>query len=133
MAALEMSNYLRNKVLDHVLRVSSYTVPSALYLALYTSDPTVSDSGTEVSGGSYARQSLTFGAASSGSASNTNTVLFPTATASWGTITHAGIRDASSSGNLLFFSSIGSSQAVASGQTMSFAVGAITVEFPTTV
>ena len=100
----EMSNYLENRILDHILRVAAYTQPSGLYLALHTADPTDAGSGAEVTGGSYARASLTFGAASGGVSSNTNTGTYtnmPTAA-----VTHIAIWDASTAGNLLYHTPI---------------------------
>ena len=82
----EFSNYLENKVLDHVLRNTSYTSPTTVYVGLYTSDPTDAGSGTEVSGGSYARQSLSVTTASGGVVTSSADVTFPQATASWGSV-----------------------------------------------
>lgn len=103
----KISNYLENVIINHFLRNTATSSPSAVYLALYTTDPTDADTGTEVSGGSYARQAITFSAPSNGSTSNSSTITFPTATGNWGTITHMGIRDASSGG---ICSSMGLSQ-----------------------
>jgi hypothetical protein len=121
------SDYLENKLLDHSLATTAYTAPGAVYVGLFTSDPTDAGTGTEVSGGSYARQSATFGAASSGSASTSATITFPAATASWGTITHVGIYDASSSGNLLFHGAVTTSKAIESGDTFQISSGNLTI------
>jgi hypothetical protein len=95
------STYLKNKVIKHVLGEASFTMPTNVYLALYTNNPTVADTGTEVTGGSYARQQLSFATAVDGAkTSNTSeTITNMPAT----TVTHWGIRDASSGGNLLYF------------------------------
>ena len=111
----EFSNYLENKIIDHMLRNQAFTPPSTLYLALYTDDPTDADTGTEVSGGSYARQSFTLTAASGGASSNSADITFPQATADWGTITHVGIRDAATGGNLLMHSALDASKTVNNG------------------
>jgi hypothetical protein len=121
------SDYLENKVLDHVMRNTSYTSPATVYAALYTAAPSDAGGGTEVSGGSYARTAVTCGAAASGSIANSGAVTFPTASGSWGTVTHVGIFDASSAGNLLFWGALTASKTVASGDTFSFAIGALTV------
>ena len=84
------SDYLENKLMDHVMRVSPFTQPAGLFLALFTDDPTDADVGTEVAAGGYARQSITMGASVGGVAKNTNTLTF-TASALWGTITHTAI------------------------------------------
>jgi len=111
----KIANYLENAIVNHFLRNSSVTSPTKVYLALYTSDPTDADTGTEVSGGAYARQAITFSAPSNGSTSNSSTITFPTATANWGTITHMGIRDASSGGNLLFYGPLSVSKTITTG------------------
>jgi hypothetical protein len=123
---MSISNFLENKLLDHSLGGTAYTQPSTIYVALYTSDPTDADSGTEVTGGSYARQSVAFAAASGGSKASNATVTFPTATANWGTVTHIGLRDASTAGNLLWSGALSSSASVTTGTTFSIASGALT-------
>ena len=121
------SNYLENKLIDHSLGTTAYTAPSAVYVALFTSDPTDAGTGTEVSGGGYARQSATFAAASSGSASTNATVTFPTATANYGTVTHVGIYDASSAGNLLFHGAVTTSKTIETGDTFQISSGNLTI------
>ena len=125
----EMSNYLENALINATLRNTSYTSPTTTYLALYTSDPTDADTGTEVSGGSYVRQAITFGAPSNGVSTNSAAIEFPAATASWGTITHVGIRDASTSGNLLFHTPLDTSKAIASGDIFKITTGNLSVTF----
>jgi hypothetical protein len=66
----EMSNYLENALINGTLRGTTYTAPTTTYLALYTSDPTDADTGTEITGGSYARQAITMGAPSNGVSTN---------------------------------------------------------------
>ncbi len=111
----KMSNYLENALINAVLRNTQYTSPTTVYVALYTSDPTDADTGTEVSGGSYARQPVTFSAPTDGATENTGQIEFPVATESWGTITHVGIRDASTGGNLLFYGQLAISKLISSG------------------
>ena len=113
----EISNYLETKLIDLILRNTAFTTPGTVYVALYTSNPTDADSGTEVATGSYARQSVAFSAPSNGATSNSSDITFPTATADWGTITHAAIHDAVSSGNMLFHSALTSSKVVDDGDT----------------
>ena len=108
----EMSNYLETALINATLRNTSYTSPATVYVALYTTDPTDADTGTEVSGGSYARTAVTFGAPSNGVSTKSAAVEFPTCTSSWGTITHIGIRDASTSGNLLYHTALTTSKAI---------------------
>jgi len=121
------SDYLENKFLDHVLDVAAYTAPSAVYCALYTSAPSDAGGGTEVSGGSYARTAITFSAASSGATSNSADITFPTATGSWGTVTHFGIFDASSGGNLLVWGAFSASKAVGTDDVFKVSSGDLDV------
>jgi hypothetical protein len=123
----EISNYLENALVNATLRNTSYTSPSVVYLALYTSDPTDADSGTECSGTSYARQSITFGAPSNGVTTNSAAIEFPQAGGAWGTITHIGIRDASTAGNLLYHTPLDASKTIATGDVFRVAIGSLSV------
>ena len=125
MAAL--SNYAENEMLDHMLGTGSFTAPSNVFLSLWTSDPTDAGSGTELSGSGYVRKDINFGAASSGVATSSGVVTFDTASGSWGTVTHIGIHDAVSSGNLLFHGALTASKTIASGDIMQIADSAITI------
>jgi hypothetical protein len=121
------SNYLENALINATLRNTTYTSPSTCFVALYTSDPTDADTGTECTGGSYTRQSVTFGAPSNGVATNNTDVTFPTATGSWGTITHVGVRDASTAGNLLYHASLTASKSISSGDIFKISSGNLSV------
>jgi len=123
----EMSNYLENALINATLRNTSYTSPSVVYLGLYTSDPTDANTGTEVSGGSYARQAITFGAPSNGVTTNTAAIEFPQATGSWGTVGWIGIMDALTTGNLLYHTPLGASKTIASGDIFKIAIGSLSV------
>jgi hypothetical protein len=111
----EMSNYLENALINVTLRATSYTAPTTVYVSLWTSDPTDAGSGTEVSGGSYARTAVTFAAPSNGVTTNDADVTFPTATASWGTVGWIGINDAATSGNLLYHTPLDTAKTIDSG------------------
>lgn len=120
-----LSDYLENKVLDHILGTTTYTKPSTVYLALYTTTPTDGTSGTEVAGGSYARKVITFGASSSGAATNNTNVdftLMPTCT-----VTGIAVLDALTSGNILVYGALGSSKSVSSGDTLRIASGDLSI------
>ena len=123
----EFSNYLEDALINATLRNTTYTSPATVYVSLYTSDPTDADSGTEVSGGSYARTSVTFDAPSNGVTQNSADVTFPTATASWGTVSHIGVHDASTSGNLLFHTALDTSKTIDSGDIFKIETGNLTV------
>ena len=125
-----ISTYLANALLGHAFDYASYTMP-APYLGLFTTTPTMpaGTGGVEVTGGSYARQSLTagFAAPSAGSITNVSTVTFPTPTASWGSVTGVGLFDASTSGNLLWAAPLaGGSVAVGSGVVVTVNGSALT-------
>ena len=122
------SDYLENKILEHVLKNTAYTSPTTVYAALYTAAPSDTGGGTEVSGSAYARTAITFGAAASGAIANSAAVEFPVASGgNWGTITHFGIFDASSGGNLLYWAALNASKVVNDGEQFKFAIGDIDV------
>jgi hypothetical protein len=98
-----------------------------VYVGLYTSDPTDANTGTEVSGGSYTRKAVTFGAPANGVSTNSAAVNFDTATASWGTVTHMGLLDASTGGNLLYHGALTTSKTVSNGDAFIFAIAALSV------
>jgi hypothetical protein len=123
----EMSNFLENALINATLRNTSYTSPSVVYLGLYTSDPTDADTGTEVSGGSYARRAITFGAPSNGVTTNTAAIEFPQATANWGTVGWIGIEDALTGGNLLYHSPLDASKTIQTGDIFKIAIGSLSV------
>ena len=125
----EMSNFLENALINAILRNTAYTSPAVVYLALYTSDPTDADTGTEVTGNGYARQSITFGAPSNGVSTNSAAIEFPQATGSFGTVTHVGIRDALTAGNLLFHTPLDASKTIATGDVFRVASGSLSVAF----
>lgn len=123
----EMSNYLENALINATLRNTGYTSPTTVYLGLFTSDPTDANTGTEVSGGSYARQSITFGAPSNGVTTNTAAIEFPQATGSWGTVGWVGIMDSLTTGNLLYHTALDTSKTIASGDIFRIAIGSLSV------
>ena len=123
----EMSNFLEDALINATLRATTYTSPATVYVSLWTSDPGDDASGTEVSGGSYARTAVTFGAPSNGVTTNSADVTFPTATASWGVVGWIGINDASTSGNLLYHSPLDTSKTIDTGDIFKIATGNLSV------
>lgn len=125
----EMSDFLENALLNATLNGTTYTSPAAVYVGLFTSDPTDAGSGTEVSGGSYARKAVTFGTASgtSGSISNDAAVEFDQATGDWGLVAYIGIHDALTTGNLLYHTALDSSKQIDTGDIFKIAIGSLTV------
>ena len=118
-----MSDYLENEILDHILGTGAYTMPSTVYVGLSTGSFNDDNSGTELSGSGYARQSIAFNAASNGTADNSGAVDFPAATGPWGTVSHFGLFDASTSGNLLIHGALTASKTVATGYILRIAAG----------
>ena len=123
----EFSDYLENKVLDHVLRNVSYSSPTTVFVGLYTSNPTDTNSGTEVTGGSYARQALSVTTASAGIVTSSADVTFPQCTASWGSVGFIGILDAITSGNLLMHTALTTAKTIDSGDILKISSGNLTV------
>lgn len=150
-----MSDYLENKLIDFLFRAQALgitgataaagTGPSALYVGLYTANPTDTAGGTEVSGGSYARVLVTSAlgawdntqAASStavssgtgGTTRNQSAITFPAPTANWGTVTGMALFDAASGGNMLIWSALNVSKTVNNGDAApSFAANALTFQ-----
>ena len=143
--AQSLSDYAENKATDLFLRGQAFTAPATLYFGLSTAACSDSSVGTEVTGGSYARVSLTANltnwsgtqsagstAASSGTggvSSNNVAVNYTTPSAGWGTVTHWFIADASSGGNILFCAALTASKTINSGDSVSFAIAAVSVTF----
>lgn len=124
------SDYVENRTLDFWLKANSQTssAPSTVYVSLHTGSPADDDSGAnEVSGGAYARQSATFGTISNGSVSTSATITYPVATANYGTVSHIGIYDASTSGNLLFHGAVTTSKTIETGDQFQISSGNLTV------
>ena len=96
-------------------------------MSLHTANPDEDASGSELSGSAYARQAATFAAPSNGVSTTSGDINFPQATGSWGTVSHVGIWDASSSGNMLYYTALDASKAVASGDVLKIAAGSLTV------
>jgi hypothetical protein len=143
--AASISDYGENKLVDALVRGQSIGAPATWYVALYTTCPTDSTAGTEVSGGSYARVAVTAGltqwagtqsagstTASSGTGgtiSNNAAVTFPAPTANWGVVTCVALTDASSSGNIWVYTTLTVAKTINSGDSApSFAAGALTFQ-----
>jgi len=141
-----MSNYLENKLVDHIFRATSFTAPTTIYVALYTAAPSDAGGGTEITIGTnnYSRASVaaststwantqasgtTASTGTTGLTSNINAITFATPSGSWGTVTHFGILDAATAGNLLFQGALTVSQTVNTGNTVSFAAGSLQITF----
>jgi len=122
-----MSNYLENKFLDHILGTTAYTMPTTVYVGLATATFGEDNSGTELTGSGYTRKSATFNAAASGTTDNSAAIEFPAATASWGDVSHFGIFDASTGGNLLIHGAFSSTKTIAQGDILKINTGDLDV------
>ena len=130
------SNYLENKVLDHVLKVAAYTQPSNLYLGLFTNTSgsaaanleagTLTDE-VSTSGTNYSRKAVAFGSASGGTSATNATVTFDAASATWGTITHVAVMDQATGGNVLFWGAVTTSKSIEAGDTFQVSTGNLTI------
>lgn len=148
------TDFMENKLIDWLFRAQAIGItgasagagsgPTTLYVGLLTTTPTDSTAGTEVSGGSYARVSVTSGTTAwnntqgnttgastgtDGTTENAGTVTFPAPTANWGTVNGFGIYDASSGGNLLIYAPLTTPKTINNGDAApSFAAGALTIQ-----
>jgi hypothetical protein len=139
-----LTDYLENKVIDHLFRGTAYSAPATLYVSLHTAACSDSSAGTEVSGGSYARVAVTsngtnwantqasgtgVSSGTSGTTSNSAAITFPAPTGNWGSVTHFGIFDASTSGNMILCQALTASKTINNGDAApSFAGGALTIQ-----
>lgn len=119
---MAFTDYLENKLLAHTFSNTAYTSPSTVYVALYTVAPTDSTTGTEVTGGAYARQSASFTTTASAT-TNAAAIEYPTATAGYGTVVAVAVLDASSGGNMLAFASLDTSKTIATGDVFRIPAG----------
>lgn len=140
-----MSDYLENKLVDQLFRGQSAPTTTTLYVGLLTAAPSDSGGGTEVSGGSYARVAVTSSLANwagtqaaastvassgtGGQTSNNAAITFPTPAATWGLVTHFGIYDAASAGNLLFWGALTISKTINQADTVTFPAASLSVTF----
>lgn len=120
-----LTNYLESKLIDHFLGTTAYTKPTAVYVGLFTVSPGEAGGGTEVTGGSYARQEATFGAASSGATTNSTNIDFAGMPAA--TTVAIGIFDNVTSGNMLLYGSLTTNKTTDAGDTLRIATGSLSV------
>ncbi len=120
---MSFSNTFETHVLQYVFTADSVTRPTAWYVGLFTADPTDTGSGaTEITGNNYSRVSATF-SVTGATATTTAAVEFAAATGSWGTISHIGIFDAASGGNLIAHSALSASKAIGTGDVFRIPTG----------
>jgi hypothetical protein len=119
----KLADWAENAALDWLMGGASPTRPTTRYLALFTSATDDASGGTEMSGGGYARQAVTSGAASGGTCSNTNSITFTITGVDPAAFTHAAIYDAVSGGNRLWHGPLTASKDLGDGDSIVFAVG----------
>ena len=119
---MSFSNFLETEILDHVFANNAYTSPSAVYVSLHTANPDEDASGAEVSGGGYVRQAGSF-TVSGNTATTDAAIEYPTATADYGNVTHVGIWDAETSGNMLAYAALTASKNIATGDVFRIPTG----------
>ena len=132
---MSKSNYLEESILNHIFRGSAFAAVGTVYVALFTADPGEAGGGTEVSGGAYARASVTSGAGAwsdptgTGQISNSSDIVFPTPSGgNWGVCTHFAIFDAASGGNMLYHNALSTSKTINDGDSApSFATGTLQI------
>ena len=126
----EMSDYLEVALLNATLNGVAFTAVNDPYVSLHTADPTDAGTGTEVSGGSYARTAASFATASgtSGLVATDADVTFPTATGTWGVVGWIGLWDASTGGNMLYHTALDATKTIDSGDIFKITTGNLTVE-----
>ena len=123
-----ISNYLKTALINGTVRNTQYTVPTKVYLAIYTTNPTAADTGTECTLGGYARQEITFKEAVDYITKNEE-ITFPPVTSGTGTMAYFGIRDALTAGNLLFYGALGTPRALKTGTQLIIKENELTCTF----
>lgn len=140
-----MSDFLENRLIDQLFRGQAAPTTSTLHVGLLTTAPSDTGGGTEVSGGSYTRVAVTSSLAnfagtqsagssiassgSGGQTSNNVAITFATPTATWGTVTHFGIYDAASGGNLLFYGALTIAKTINQADTVTFPAASLAITF----
>lgn len=131
------SDYYENEIIDHMLRGQAFTVPTTVYVALFTANTGLEANSpsaeVSTSGTAYSRQTLTLSAASGGASANSGDLTWSTATASWGTVTSAAIVDHVSNTNwgtdvnVLMWADLTASKTVNNGDLFKILTGELDV------
>lgn len=142
-SAQAFTDYAENKIVDALIRNQTFGNPATWYIGLMTTACSDSAPGTEVSGNNYSRASLaaslanwagtqsagstTASSGTGGQTSNNTVITFPTPSGTWGTVTHWGLFDAATSGNMWICAALTTSKTINADDTVSFATAALTV------
>lgn len=127
-----MTTYLSHKLLDHSLGTAAYTPPVAIYVALFSSAPSDSGGGTELSGNGYARAAATFSESTLAKTENSADVTFGPATANWNEVTHYALFDSDSGGNMLWWGALNYPKTVLDGEEGKFLAGYLDIDMSST-
>jgi hypothetical protein len=123
---MSFTNDAETRTLQWLFTAGTPTRPTAWYIGLFTAAPGEAGGGTEVSGGSYVRMAVTL-SVSGDTATNSAAVEWPTASASWGTVTHIAIFDALTTGNMLSYATLTASKTIASGDVLRIPASSLTI------
>lgn len=119
------TDFTEDLVLKWLLTTGSAARPTEWYVGLFTTATGETGGGTEVSGGSYGRKAAAFTVSGTNptTAENSGAIEFDTASASWGTVTHIGLFDAASSGNMLVHAPLDVSKTIGEGDVFRIPAG----------
>lgn len=120
-----LTNTAENRCLDFILGLSSTAPTAPLKVALVTASGSDTTAGTEVTGGSYARQTLTVGAASAGATSNSADVVFAGMPAA--TVVGVEIWDSAGTPVRLWYGTLAASRIVAAGDEVRLIAGSLAI------
>tara|TARA_B110000858_G_scaffold102781_1_gene117884 strand:+ start:794 stop:1177 length:384 start_codon:yes stop_codon:yes gene_type:complete len=124
---MDFSNFLADSLINATTRAIDYSTPAKVWVALYTTDPTKEDVGTEVDQASYNRLEVTITEPVDGVSTNANEMKWSTATTAWGVISYVGIRDAETDGNLLYFTNLEEAKDIQVGDQFQIVVDNLTL------
>lgn len=124
---MSMSNFMENKVLNHISNLEAYVAPENMFLALLTTSSNEDEAGTEVVSDSYSRQTITFEKATEGVLKNKADITYDVASEEWGTIISVAVFDAKTEGNMLFYADLEHPQAVGIDNQVVFKVGKLSI------
>ena len=126
----QFSNALQTSLLNAAFRNTAYAAPVSAYLVLFSTAPTASTPGTELSVSGYSRQAVAFGVpgvSGSGEQIANTAAITLTAGAAWPAVVGVGYYDAATGGNYMAFDATVTSFTLASGDSVTFAIGALTI------
>jgi hypothetical protein len=132
----DLTDYSENILIDALFRNSTISRPANWYIGLSSTTPTDAGGNITEPANGYARQPVATGASSAwadpsggSSTNNTNEIAFPTATGSWGTLTHVVISDAVTAGNWWFWKALDASVAITTDEVFRFQAAALVIAF----